>query len=104
MQKATEQTEHDITTVDVLPSLCPAASQMLCNEHHSAPMHSCKCHVLSMMLMHKEVNPTNANEPENKYCLFHCRIRVKVKHSGIVQTCAKEEKCSKKKSLFRRKG
>ena len=43
-QRATDQTEHDKCTC-CIPSLCPAASQTLCNEHHRAPMHSCKCHV-----------------------------------------------------------
>lgn len=58
----------DITTVDVFPSLRPAASQMLCNEHHTAAMQSCKCHVLFMTLLHKEVN--FAFEANNKYCSF----------------------------------
>ena len=43
-QRATDQTEHDKCTC-CIPSLCPAASQTLCNVHHRAPMHSCKCHV-----------------------------------------------------------
>lgn len=43
-QRATDQTEHDKCTC-CIPSLCPAASQTLCNGHHRAAMHSCKCHV-----------------------------------------------------------
>lgn len=58
----------DITTVDVFPSLRPAASQMLRNEHRSAAMQSCKCHMLFMTLLHKEVN--FACEANNKYCSF----------------------------------
>lgn len=62
------KTHDDITTVDVFPSLRPAASQMLCNEHRSAAMQSCKCHVLFMTLLHKEVN--FGCEANNKYCIF----------------------------------
>lgn len=57
----------------LIPAQCPSASKMLCNEHHTAPMHSCKCHVLFMTLVHNKVNPTTANEPSKNIALYTAR-------------------------------